>query len=55
MVERLSLTFTNVSKGATYEKVANWFKVIDEKLFEGEIEDYLILINRYSADGLNEK
>ena len=47
LVERLTSLFPNVVKGVTAEKVGNWFKTTDEKLFEAEIEDYLVLINRY--------
>ena len=47
--EKLSMMFPNVPKNATFEKVSNWFRETDEKLFESEIEDYLVMINRYSA------
>ena len=43
------MMFPNVPKNATFEKVGNWFRSTDEKLFESEIEDYLVMINRYSA------
>jgi len=46
------MMFPNVPKNATFEKVANWFRTKEEKAFESEIEDYLVLINRFSiAEG----
>ena len=37
-----------MSQDATFLKVGNWFKTTDEKQFEAELEDYLVLINRFS-------
>jgi hypothetical protein len=34
LVERLALAFPNVHRSLTSEKVANWFKQTDEKLFK---------------------
>lgn len=50
LVDRLCAAFPNVSKHVTVEKVTNWFKTTEEKQFEAEIEDYLVLINRYSSE-----
>jgi hypothetical protein len=55
LAERLAAAFPNVSRNATFEKVGNWFKSTEEKVFEAEIEDYLVLINRYSANEVTEK
>jgi hypothetical protein len=55
LVEKLSLAFPNVNKGLTFEKVGNWFKSTDEKVFEAEMEDYLILINRFSTNESTDK
>ena len=38
----------------TEQKVGNWFKETDEKLFKLEVADYLVLINRFCPDELNE-
>jgi len=50
LVERLTNTFPNVNKAITFEKVRNWFNETNQKLFEAEIEDYLVLINRFSVN-----
>jgi hypothetical protein len=34
--------------------VANWFKETDEKAFKEEIADYLVLINRFCQEDLND-
>jgi hypothetical protein len=43
-----------VSKAVTSEKVANWFKEADEKAFKLEVADYLVLINRFCQEDINE-
>ena len=54
LAEKLSVSFPNVNKNDTFEKVGNWFKTTDEKLFEAELEDYLVLINRFSQSEQND-
>ena len=52
--EKLSQNFPNVPKTKTVEKVTNWFQMKQQSAFEDEVEDYLILINRFSASEVAE-
>ena len=48
------MAFSNTSQSQIVEKINNWFQKLNEKEFKEEVEDFLVLINRYSPQEIVE-